>query len=116
MKISEAFSLALKNICTSKMRTFLTMLGIIIGVMAVIVIVGLGNGLSNYVTDSFSSLGTNSMTVMINGRGSSTRNVTVDQMYEIVDENIWNISLLRFQSADGLRSKVRPCPIPVFPA
>ena len=87
MKITEAFLLALKNIRTSKMRTFLTMLGIIIGVMAVIVIVGLGNGLSNYVSDSFASLGTNSMTVMINGRNSSTRNFTVDQMYELMDEN-----------------------------
>ena len=87
MKITEAFTLALKNIRTSKMRTFLTMLGIIIGVMAVIVIVGLGNGLSNYVTESFSSLGTNTLTVSVSGRGSSTRNVSVDQMYELVDEN-----------------------------
>ena len=87
MRITEAFSLALKNIRTSKMRTFLTMLGIIIGVMAVIVIVGLGNGLSNYVTDSFSSLGTDTLTVTVSGRGSSTRNVDVDDMYQIVEDN-----------------------------
>ncbi len=87
MRITEAFSLALKNIRTSKMRTFLTMLGIIIGVMAVIVIVGLGNGLSNYVTDSFSSLGTDTLTVTVSGRGSSTRNVDVDDMYKIVEDN-----------------------------
>ena len=107
MKISEAFSLALKNICTSKMRTFLTMLGIIIGVMAVIVIVGLGNGLSNYVTDSFSSLGTNSMTVMINGRGSSTRNVTVDQMYEIVDENSEYLEYISPEVSVSGRAKIK---------
>ena len=87
MRITEAFFLALKNIRTSKMRTFLTMLGIIIGVMAVIVIVGLGNGLSNYVTDSFSSLGTDTLTVTVSGRGSSTRNVDVDDMYQIVEDN-----------------------------
>ena len=87
MRITEAFSLALKNIRTSKMRTFLTMLGIIIGVMAVIVIVGLGNGLSNYVTDSFSSLGTDTLTVTVSGRGSSTHNVDVDDMYQIVEDN-----------------------------
>ena len=87
MRITEAFSLALKNIRTSKMRTFLTMLGIIIGVMAVIVIVGLGNGLSNYVTDSFSSLGTDTLTVTVSGRGSATRNVDVDDMYKIVEDN-----------------------------
>ena len=87
MRITEAFFLALKNIRTSKMRTFLTMLGIIIGVMAVIVIVGLGNGLSNYVTDSFSSLGTDTLTVTVSGRGSSTRNVDVDDMYQIVEDH-----------------------------
>ena len=87
MRITEAFFLALKNIRTSKIRTFLTMLGIIIGVMAVIVIVGLGNGLSNYVTDSFSSLGTDTLTVTVSGRGSSTRNVDVDDMYQIVEDN-----------------------------
>ena len=43
MSILESFSLAIKNILSSKTRTLLTMLGIIIGVAAVIVIVGLGN-------------------------------------------------------------------------
>ena len=49
MRITESLSLALKNIVSSKTRTLLTMLGIIIGVAAVIVIVGLGNGLEGYV-------------------------------------------------------------------
>ena len=86
MNFLETFKLALKNIFASKMRTFLTMLGIIIGVMAVIVIVGLGNGMETYMRDSFASLGTNSLTVTIRGRGS-TRSVSVDDMYEIVEDN-----------------------------
>ena len=45
MSIFESLTLAFKNIVSSKTRTLLTMLGIIIGVAAVIVIVGLGNGL-----------------------------------------------------------------------
>ena len=45
MSLLETFQLSIKNILSSKMRTFLTMLGIIIGVCAVIVIVGLGNGM-----------------------------------------------------------------------
>ena len=49
MSISESFALALKNIMSSKMRTFLTMLGIIIGVAAVTLITGLGNGLREYI-------------------------------------------------------------------
>ena len=86
MKFSETFLLSLKNIMSSKVRTFLTMLGIIIGVTAVIIIVGLGNGLKNYVTDSFSSLGTNTLTVKITGRGT-TRTFSIDQMYKLVEDN-----------------------------
>ena len=86
MRLHETFTLALKNIASSKMRTFLTMLGIIIGVCAVIVIVGLGNGMAGYMEDSFAELGTNSLTVSIMGRGSS-RTVSEEQMYRIVEEN-----------------------------
>ncbi len=86
MSIAETFILALKNIVSSKMRTFLTMLGIIIGVCAVIIIIGLGNGMTEYMEDSFASMGTNTLTVMIGGRGS-TRSISVDDMYKIVEEN-----------------------------
>ena len=86
MSIVESLTLALKNILSSKTRTLLTMLGIIIGVAAVIVIVGLGNGLEGYVTESFSSLGTNTLTVSVMTRGS-TRTLSVDEMYDIVEEN-----------------------------
>ena len=86
MSILESFSLAVKNILSSKTRTLLTMLGIIIGVAAVIVIVGLGNGLEQYMTDSFSGLGTNTLTVSVSSRGS-TRSLSVDDMYGIVEEN-----------------------------
>ena len=86
MSILESFSLAVKNILSSKTRTLLTMLGIVIGVAAVIVIVGLGNGLEQYMTDSFSGLGTNTLTVSVSSRGS-TRSLSVDEMYDIVEEN-----------------------------
>ena len=83
MRITESFSLALKNIASSKVRTLLTMLGIIIGVAAVIVIVGLGSGLENYIADSFSSMGTNTLTVTVQARGA-TRTMEVEDMYELV--------------------------------
>ena len=86
MSLLETFQLALKNILGSKMRTFLTMLGIIIGVCAVIVIVGLGNGMQGYIESQFEDMGTDSLTVMIVGRGSS-RSVSEEQMYEMVEEN-----------------------------
>ena len=86
MSILESLELALKNIVSSKVRTLLTMLGIIIGVAAVIVIVGLGNGLEGYVTESFSDMGTNTLTVTVMSRGS-TRSLDVEDMYDIVEEN-----------------------------
>ncbi len=55
--IIETFRQALQNVWSNKLRTFLTMLGIIIGVMAVIVIVGLGNGMTQSMRDSFFSTG-----------------------------------------------------------
>ena len=45
MKIGQSFRMAIKSLLTSKMRALLTMLGIIIGVAAVIIIVSLGNGM-----------------------------------------------------------------------
>ncbi len=87
MKLHEGFSLAVRNILSSKMRALLTMLGIIIGILAVIVIVGLGNGLTAYVESSFAEMGTDVLTVNVMGRGSSTRTVSDDDMYEIVADN-----------------------------
>ena len=86
MNFLESFKMAFSNIRASKMRSFLTMLGIIIGVGAVIVIVGLGNGMQIYMREQFESMGTNTLSVSIMGRGSG-RTVSVDQMYEIVEEN-----------------------------
>ena len=83
--IYETFREAVKNIWSNKFRTVLTMLGIIIGVTAVIVIVGLGNGMIQSIKDSFSEMGTNILSVQITGRGSRT--VTVQQLYDIVDSH-----------------------------
>ena len=92
MSILESLELALKNIVASKTRTVLTMLGIIIGVAAVIVIVGLGNGLEGYITDSFSDMGTDTLTVTVMSRGS-TRSMGADDMYELVEENSQYLNL-----------------------
>ncbi|UOO37212.1 ABC transporter permease [Oscillospiraceae bacterium CM] len=86
MRIVQSFQLALKTIVTSKMRSFLTMLGIIIGVSGVMVIVGMGNGMQNYMTNSFKSLGTDLLTVTITGTATS-KTVTPDDMYTLVAEN-----------------------------
>ena len=93
MNVMESFKMAVGNIRTSKMRSFLTMLGIIIGVAAVIVIVGMGNGMEIYMTEQFESMGTNTLTVSIYGRGTG-RTVTDEDMYDIVERNSDALELL----------------------
>ena len=83
--IIETFRQAIQNVWSNKLRTFLTMLGIIIGVMAVIVIVGLGNGMTKSMRDSFSALGTNALNVQVWGYGSRT--ASVDDLYAIADRH-----------------------------
>ncbi len=86
MDVFQCFMLALKSLSTSKMRAFLTMLGIIIGVAAVILIMSMGNGLQVYISDMFAGLGTTSINVSLTGRGS-TRTVDVDDLYEFYGEH-----------------------------
>lgn len=81
----QSFNLALKSIWGNKMRSFLTMLGIIIGVAAVIILVSLVNGQMSYMTESFASMGTNRITV--NVTNITTRSVGADEMYVFFEDN-----------------------------
>lgn len=63
MRFKEAFKMAWIAMVTHRMRTLLTMLGIIIGIMAVVSVVALGNGASQKVTNDISSIGTNTITI-----------------------------------------------------
>ena len=65
MKFGQALKLAIKSILSSKMRSFLTMLGMIIGVAAVITLLGLVSGVTNYLIDTFAEMGTNLVTVSV---------------------------------------------------
>ncbi len=84
MNIGQAFKLAAKSILGSKMRSFLTMLGMIIGVTSVITLVGLMQGVTNYVLSTFSELGTNLVSVSVTN--TDTRYVEVDEIYDFAKE------------------------------
>ena len=60
-----SFKMALRSIGSNKMRAILTMLGIIIGVMALVVLVSLVSGATSSVTDTISGLGTDTLTVTV---------------------------------------------------
>lgn len=81
----QSFKLAIKSIWGNKMRSFLTMLGIVIGVAAVIILVSLVNGYMGSVVESFASMGVNQINV--NVTNLTSRTVDVDQMYEFYDEH-----------------------------
>lgn len=82
MNFIMAVKMALQNIRANKMRSFLTMLGIIIGVSAVICMVSLVNGATKSVTDSISSMGSNLLTVNIM---SDNNKLTYDEAKSMED-------------------------------
>ncbi len=67
MSFFESVQLALEALAASKMRAFLTMLGVVIGVTAVILLVSIGDGAKRYVEEQFESLGAN-VIILIPGR------------------------------------------------
>lgn len=62
--ISDYFSYAFKNLRYRKVRTWLTMVGIVIGIAAVVSIISLGQGLEDMVTGQFEDMGADKITVM----------------------------------------------------
>jgi putative ABC transport system permease protein len=61
--LGEVFRLALDSLMANKVRALLTMLGVIIGVASVVTLMALGAGASGAITDQFSALGTNTLTI-----------------------------------------------------
>lgn len=86
MNFKQSFILAIKSLMASKMRSFLTMLGIIIGVAAVIALVSVVEGMTNEMKETFESMGTNLITASVRGRGSS-RAITPEDMINLAMDN-----------------------------
>lgn len=80
MKLLQIIKIAFKNIISNKLRSILTMLGLVIGISSVIVLVGIGNGSSNEVKSQVQSLGTDILTITIT---SSESSLTYEELEEI---------------------------------
>ena len=65
MKLTQELKMALSSVKSNKMRSFLTMLGIIIGVMAVTLLVSLVQGATNTITEQLSGLGGSNLSCMV---------------------------------------------------
>ena len=72
MKVFDSFRSALQSIIVNKLRSALTMLGVIIGVASVIAMVAVGNGASQTVQQQVLSLGSNLVTVTPGNQNSDT--------------------------------------------
>lgn len=68
MLILETFYTSLNALITNKTRSFLTMLGVVIGVAAVVMLISIGKGVQNYITDQFEALGSNLIFVVPGNR------------------------------------------------
>jgi len=86
MSIIQAYKMAIKSILSNKARSFLTMLGVIIGVSSVISAVAFAQGSTKSITDSIQGLGTNMIQVSITGRGSN-RNLKYSELEKFINKN-----------------------------
>jgi putative ABC transport system permease protein len=94
MKLYDSFRSALQSLVVNKLRSALTMLGVIIGVAAVIAMVSVGNGASQSVQNTILNLGSNLVTVTpqnatdqgLRGAGAQAQSLTVDDMRSIQEQ------------------------------
>ena len=70
--IGECFRMSLSNIRGAKVRSFLTVLGILIGVMAVITLITTVSGVTGSISESFLSMGAGTLTVSVTGSDLKT--------------------------------------------
>ena len=86
MSFTQSFKLAIKSLRASKARAILTMLGIIIGVAAVIVIISLGNGLTGMVEQQVEKVGINQIYAYNWGFGGGALTLDSQEIYDLVEE------------------------------
>ena len=86
-QLIEAFKMSVSAIVAHKMRSLLTMLGIIIGITSVVSVVALGNGSQQKILENIRGIGTNTMTIF-NGTGFGDRRANQMQNLTVSDVNM----------------------------
>ena len=101
MKIKNLIKIAYKNIKSNKLRSCLTMIGLIVGISSVIILVGIGEGSTTSVINEVSSLGSNILTVNIT---SSDYSIKYEDLNKL--ENINNVeSFSSFKNVNATVSR-----------
>ncbi len=109
MKVYDSFRSALQSLVTNKLRSALTMLGVIIGVASVIAMVAVGNGASAQVQATILSLGSNLITVTpsnlsdqgLKGAGAQSQNLTEADMRALQDQLGGSIKAVEAEQGAG---------------
>ena len=115
MLFSESFMMALTSLYANKMRSLLTMLGIIIGVGAVIALVSVGMGVRSNVTSSIASLGSNMLIISpgasnkggVRGAAGSRQTLKYDDAKAIRKSRISPTSRRRYRRRIRLSTAIR---------
>ncbi len=84
MGLFEIIRTSLESLATNKLRTALTMLGVIIGVMSVVTLLALGAGVTNNITSSIQGNGANVLSISPNNQSSGAR-LTIDDLNALSD-------------------------------
>lgn len=92
-RFREAFVMALLAMNAHRMRTFLTMLGVIIGIGAIIAMVALGNGTREKIMENFKSLGSNTLTIL---PGKSLSDPQAEKITSLVEADAEALSKLPY--------------------
>lgn len=96
----QTIKMAWASIVSNKMRSFLTMLGIIIGVIALVVLVSIANSATSQVTDAISSMGTDTLTVTITDDKENP--LKLSEMSDILDlDHVQRAAATATDSATG---------------
>ena len=85
MHLLESINMAVRTLTANKMRSALTMLGIIIGNSSVIMMVGVGQGAQRYASDQFQSLGPNVLFIIPGSDRAQRRDLTPPQTLTLED-------------------------------
>lgn len=100
-RFHEAFRMALLSMNAHRMRTFLTMLGVIIGIAAVVSMVALGNGTQKQILENINSLGSNTLNIFA---GKSFADMRSGKVTTLVDSDA--VALSQQPYADGVTPTV----------
>ncbi|PKM78028.1 MAG: multidrug ABC transporter substrate-binding protein [Firmicutes bacterium HGW-Firmicutes-15] len=101
MDLFSSLKMAWQSLLANKMRSFLTMLGVIIGVGAVIAMVALSQGTASGITSRISSMGSNLLTISAGGSSGPIRGVSTSKLTNGDVEAIKNLPLVKYVASES---------------